>query len=165
MRTEALQPCVSPIASGNNCGDSSSHVVPQLCDNFPAAFNCPRKYPYVSLSTGNHRVIHIDVPGKGWAHATAHGADLLRVLARNGILSVSQQSRIVPSSISARPPPQPRSRGARMRDFLRRWKVWPIARMSISLRSTSGSRHCPRHTDSCGKAHSTLRHMCGYVPR
>ena len=35
------------------------------------------------------------VAGKGWAHATAHGADLLRILARNSKLSVSQQSRLV----------------------------------------------------------------------
>ena len=95
MRTEALQPCVFRIVSGNDCGDSSSHVVRQLYDSFPAAFKCPRKYPYASLSADNRRVIHIDVPEKGWAHATAHGADLLRVLARNEKLSVSPQSRIV----------------------------------------------------------------------
>ena len=35
------------------------------------------------------------VPEKGWAHATAHCADLLRVLARNSKLSARQQSRLV----------------------------------------------------------------------
>lgn len=35
------------------------------------------------------------VAEKGWAHATAHGADLLRILARNSKLSASQQSRLV----------------------------------------------------------------------
>lgn len=35
------------------------------------------------------------VPEKGWAHATAHGADLLRILARNSKLSAFQQSRLV----------------------------------------------------------------------
>ncbi|MCY7386977.1 MAG: DUF2785 domain-containing protein [Burkholderiales bacterium] len=37
------------------------------------------------------------VPDKGWAHATAHGADLLRILARNSKLSVAQQSRLIVS--------------------------------------------------------------------
>jgi len=35
------------------------------------------------------------VPEKGWAHATAHVADLLKFLARNGQLSVQDQKRIV----------------------------------------------------------------------
>lgn len=35
------------------------------------------------------------VPGKGWGHATAHGADLLRFLARSGHLAPAQQARIV----------------------------------------------------------------------
>src|SRR5215472_14436 len=35
------------------------------------------------------------VPEKGWAHATAHVADLLKFLARNGRLSVQDQKRIV----------------------------------------------------------------------
>ena len=41
------------------------------------------------------------VPGKGWAHATAHVADLLKFLARNPHLSADDQKRIV-SSISQR---------------------------------------------------------------
>lgn len=35
------------------------------------------------------------VMGKGWAHATAHGADLLRMLALNNKLHVPQQSRLI----------------------------------------------------------------------
>jgi Protein of unknown function (DUF2785) len=35
------------------------------------------------------------VPDNGWAHATAHVADLLKFLARNGQLSVQDQKRIV----------------------------------------------------------------------
>jgi Protein of unknown function (DUF2785) len=35
------------------------------------------------------------VPGKGWGHATAHCADLLKFLARSGRLRVQQQTRIV----------------------------------------------------------------------
>jgi hypothetical protein len=35
------------------------------------------------------------IPEKGWAHATAHVADLLKFLARNGQLSVQDQKRIV----------------------------------------------------------------------
>ena len=35
------------------------------------------------------------VPKKGWAHATAHVADLVKFLARNGQLSVQDQRRIV----------------------------------------------------------------------
>jgi hypothetical protein len=35
------------------------------------------------------------VPKKGWAHATAHVADLLKFLARNARLSVEDQKRIV----------------------------------------------------------------------
>jgi hypothetical protein len=35
------------------------------------------------------------LPKKGWAHATAHVADLLKFLARNGQLSVQDQKRIV----------------------------------------------------------------------
>ena len=35
------------------------------------------------------------VPGKGWAHATAHCADLLRVLGLNSKLSAPQQSRLI----------------------------------------------------------------------
>jgi hypothetical protein len=34
------------------------------------------------------------VPGKGWGHATAHAADLLRVLARNEKLTRAQQARL-----------------------------------------------------------------------
>jgi hypothetical protein len=41
------------------------------------------------------------VTEKGWAHATAHGADLMRILARNTKLSVAQQGRLV-ASISSR---------------------------------------------------------------
>jgi hypothetical protein len=40
------------------------------------------------------------VPEKGWAHATAHGADLLRILARNSKLSVAQQSRLIVSVVT-----------------------------------------------------------------
>ena len=35
------------------------------------------------------------VPGKGWGHATAHGADLLKFLVRSERLQVQQQTRIV----------------------------------------------------------------------
>jgi Protein of unknown function (DUF2785) len=37
------------------------------------------------------------VPGKGWGHATAHCADLLKFLARNPRLQAAQQARIVNS--------------------------------------------------------------------
>ncbi|MEQ1517136.1 MAG: DUF2785 domain-containing protein [Usitatibacteraceae bacterium] len=40
------------------------------------------------------------VPEKGWAHATAHGADLLRVLARNPKLSRSQQMRLLDAFVT-----------------------------------------------------------------
>jgi hypothetical protein len=35
------------------------------------------------------------VADKGWAHATAHGADMLRILARNSKLKGAQQSRMI----------------------------------------------------------------------
>ncbi len=38
------------------------------------------------------------VPGKGWAHATAHVADLLKFLARNPKLTAEDQKRIVASA-------------------------------------------------------------------
>lgn len=40
------------------------------------------------------------VPDKGWAHATAHCADLLRALGHNSKLSVQQQSRLITAIIS-----------------------------------------------------------------
>jgi len=41
------------------------------------------------------------IPGKGWGHATAHAADLLKFLARNPRLTTAQQSRVV-AAISGR---------------------------------------------------------------
>ena len=41
------------------------------------------------------------VPGKGWGHATAHAADLLKFLARNPKLQPAQQQRIV-SAVATR---------------------------------------------------------------
>jgi hypothetical protein len=41
------------------------------------------------------------VPGKGWGHATAHAADLLKFLARNPRLTAAQQQRIV-EAVAAR---------------------------------------------------------------
>ena len=40
------------------------------------------------------------VPEKGWAHATAHCADLLKVLGRNSKLSVPQQTRLIAAIIT-----------------------------------------------------------------
>ena len=65
------------------------------------------KTPYLTEATFNElfelaiKAISLEqdlrgyVPGKGWGHATAHAADLLRILARNGKLSVPQQSQLV----------------------------------------------------------------------
>jgi hypothetical protein len=41
------------------------------------------------------------VPEKGWAHATAHAADLLRILARNNKFTFAQQTRAI-AAIAAR---------------------------------------------------------------
>jgi hypothetical protein len=44
---------------------------------------------------GRERDLRGWVPGKGWGHATAHAADLLKFLGRNPRLTAAQQARIV----------------------------------------------------------------------
>ncbi len=46
-------------------------------------------------SLANEHDLRGYVEGKGWAHATAHGADLLRILSRNPRMSAAQQAGMV----------------------------------------------------------------------
>ena len=90
------------------------------------------------------------VPGKGWAHATAHVADLLKFLGRSEKLSTEQQKQIVSRRGSGIPRPGIFLLGEK-------WSLapgccpWSIARISTPQSLRPGSTRWLLKTRSFGK--------------